>query len=188
MPGELAHVVKTTDGCCDKYEVVCKPETCAIQPPTCSPPQVMRNSNPGDCCPTFKCGKWLMAFKCLSFKDETQSNFDISQILVSQMPCTTNMSCESPNGNPIHCQFLMNFILYIWNPQNLNVFIWSYWVWDNSFSFTVFIFIFVLQVQLFWILDASTKSDYLGNLQMKYNEYIRMSWINCMYLGQTRTN
>lgn len=59
MPGEMAHVVKTTDGCCDKYEVVCKPETCAVQPPTCSPPQVMRNSNPGACCPTFKCGKWL---------------------------------------------------------------------------------------------------------------------------------
>lgn len=90
MPGEVAQVVKTTDGCCDKYEVVCKPETCAIQPPTCPPPQVMKNSNPGACCPTFKCGKWLGVFQCHSLKDETQLNFNISQILVSRMPCTTN--------------------------------------------------------------------------------------------------
>lgn len=100
MPGEVAQVVKTTDGCCDKYEVVCKPETCAIQPPTCPPPQVMRNSNPGACCPTFKCGKWLGVFQCHSLKDETQLNFNISQILVSRMP-------DVPQIN----------ILYILNPQ-----------------------------------------------------------------------
>lgn len=59
MPGEVARIVKTADGCCDKYEVMCKPETCTIQPHTCTPPQLMKNVNPGECCPTFRCGRYL---------------------------------------------------------------------------------------------------------------------------------
>ncbi|XP_062618838.1 von Willebrand factor-like [Saccostrea cucullata] len=55
MPGEVARIVKTADGCCDKYELVCKPETCTIHLLTCTPPQLMKNINPGECCPTFQC-------------------------------------------------------------------------------------------------------------------------------------
>ncbi|XP_061179555.1 hemocytin-like [Saccostrea echinata] len=59
MPGEVARIVKTSDGCCDKSELVCKPETCSIHPLTCTPPQLMKNINPGECCPTFQRGMYL---------------------------------------------------------------------------------------------------------------------------------
>lgn len=132
MPGEVAQVVKTTDGCCDKYEVVCKPETCAVQPPTCSSPQVMRNSNPGACCPTFKCGKWLVqGIWCHSLKVETELNINISQILISWTPCTTSKSCtESPEGrqyglSPSTVYSLNMLSSMYWFLKYLNVFSWS---------------------------------------------------------------
>lgn len=162
MPGEMAHVVKTTDGCCDKYEVVCKPETCAVQPPTCSPPQVMRNSNPGACCPTFKCGKWRVQ-GILSPFPEGWNRVELKYLSKIDIEYHKYMSCteSSERWRLIHCLFSKNVILHVLIPQISECF---YLVLLNlrlqSFTSNSFIVvIFVLQVQLFWILVASTKSD-----------------------------
>ncbi|KAK3108253.1 hypothetical protein FSP39_004202 [Pinctada imbricata] len=53
--GEVLKIVKTDDGCCDRYEAICKPETCNTQPITCTVPKTAQTSNPGECCPQFQC-------------------------------------------------------------------------------------------------------------------------------------
>ncbi|XP_052092501.1 mucin-5AC-like [Mytilus californianus] len=53
--GEELMVVKTTDGCCDKYTVVCKPEKCITRPPTCTSPRIVQQTNAGECCPQYNC-------------------------------------------------------------------------------------------------------------------------------------
>jgi hypothetical protein len=58
--GEELIIVKTTDGCCDKYTVVCKPEKCTTQPPTCTTPRIVQQTNTGECCPQYKCGMYQL--------------------------------------------------------------------------------------------------------------------------------
>ncbi|XP_021374153.1 mucin-5AC-like [Mizuhopecten yessoensis] len=53
--GEVAQIVKTEDGCCDRYQAVCKPDHCSTSQVTCTTPHVMAAINPGECCLHFRC-------------------------------------------------------------------------------------------------------------------------------------
>ncbi|XP_033761396.1 mucin-5AC-like [Pecten maximus] len=53
--GEVSQIVKTDDGCCDRYQAVCKPDHCSTSQVTCTTPRVMAAINPGECCLRFRC-------------------------------------------------------------------------------------------------------------------------------------
>ncbi|KAL3831915.1 hypothetical protein ACJMK2_023609 [Sinanodonta woodiana] len=94
-PGEIARIV--TVGCCNDYEVFCKPELCSSPALHCNTPMALQKVNSEECCPTYKC---ICPPTCPPMvKPQCAQGYEAVEIQVD-CNCTQNACVKSPTPAP----------------------------------------------------------------------------------------
>ncbi|XP_041367296.1 uncharacterized protein LOC121381939 [Gigantopelta aegis] len=98
--GEITKIVKTRDGCCDTYMVLCEPTLCRA-PPTCTRPTVAVQRGGHRCCPNYRC---VCPPRCPKPTEPTCATGSQVVEILTECNCTTKACVASPV--PV-CRYMM---------------------------------------------------------------------------------